>query len=55
MQNAHLKQYKEAIEDFSKAIELNPQDAEAYEYRGDAKDHLKQFTEPKKTTTKQLS
>ena len=40
-----LKQYKEAIADFDKAIELNPEDAEAYYNRGSAKDDLKQHKE----------
>jgi len=31
------KDYKGAIEDFNKAIELNPNDADAYYNRGDAK------------------
>jgi len=37
---SELKQYEEAIEDYSKAIELNPNDAEAYNNRGTAYDEL---------------
>ena len=40
-----LKQYKEAIGDFDKAIELNPKDAYAYYNRGNAKHDLKQYKE----------
>ena len=40
-----LKQYKEAIADYDKAIELNPKDAKAYNNRGVAKRQLKQYKE----------
>ena len=40
-----LKQYKEAIADYDKAIELNPKDADTYYNRGAAKNHLKQHKE----------
>ena len=35
--------YKGAIQDYNKAIELNPSDAEAYNNRGNAKDILKDY------------
>ncbi len=40
-----LKQYREAIQDYDKVIELNPEDAEAYNNRGIAKADLKQYQE----------
>ena len=40
-----LKQHKEAIADYDKAIELNPKDAQAYNNRGVAKKMLKQYKE----------
>ena len=43
--NLKLKQYKEAIADFDKAIELNPEDSAAYNNRGNAKDEFKQHKE----------
>ena len=42
---SYLKQYNEAIKDYNQAIELNPQDAKAYNNRGNAKAHLKQRNE----------
>ena len=33
------------MKDYNQAIELNPQDAKAYYNQGDAKAHLKQYTE----------
>ena len=39
-----LKQYNEAIKDYNQAIELNPQNAEAYSNRGNVKARLKQYT-----------
>ena len=33
LQQANISQYKEAIADFDKAIELDPQDATAYDNR----------------------
>ena len=44
-QKMKLKQYKEAIADYDKAIELNPKDAKAYYNRGNAKHQLKQYKE----------
>ena len=40
---AELKQYENAIEDFNKAIEVNPKFAEAYNNRGPAYAELKQY------------
>jgi S1-C subfamily serine protease/tetratricopeptide (TPR) repeat protein len=40
-----LKQYKEAILDFDKAIELNPRAVYAYGHRGEAQSALKQYKE----------
>ena len=42
---AHLKQYTEAIADYDKAIELEPNLVEAYTNRGNAKTNLKQYSE----------
>ena len=39
------KKYESAIINFSKAIELNPEEVEAYAYRGLAKYHLKKYKE----------
>ena len=36
-----LKQYFEAIKDYDKAIEIDPNDAKAYNNRGNAKYRLK--------------
>ena len=44
-QKMKLKQHKEAIADYDKAIELNPKDARAYYNRGNAKHQLKQHKE----------
>ena len=41
----NLKQYSEAIADYSIAIELNPNYAEAYNNRGLAKYNLKKYSE----------
>jgi tetratricopeptide (TPR) repeat protein len=41
----NLEQYAEAIKDFDKAIELNPNDAAAYNNRGLAKKDLRQYAE----------
>ena len=38
-----LGDYRGAIADYSKAIELNPNDAEAYSSRGVAKHHLEDY------------
>ena len=38
------KKWKEAV-DYNKAIKLNPQDAKAYNNRGNAKARLKQYNE----------
>ena len=40
-----LKQYSEAIADYDKAIELDPNFAAAYTNRGTAKAQLKQYSE----------
>lgn len=41
----NLGLYEEAIKDFNKAIELNPNISEAYNNRGNAKNNLKQYEE----------
>jgi tetratricopeptide (TPR) repeat protein len=38
-----LKDYRGAIQDYSKAIELDPEYAHAYYYRGNAKVNLKDY------------
>ena len=43
MQKYELEQYKLAIDDYSKAIELNPQLMRAYHNRGYAKFKLAQY------------
>ena len=45
------KDYKGAIEDYTKAIVLSPKNAKLYELRGDAKDSLYRFTSPIKNGT----
>ncbi len=40
-----LKDYTGAIIDYSKAIEIEPSNADAYLYRGDAKTELKDYSE----------
>ena len=45
MQSIISKHHKEAIGDFDKAIELNPEDAAAYNNRGNAKADLTQYKE----------
>ncbi len=43
--NVTLEKYEEAIEDYTRAIDLNPQYAEAYNNRGIANRHLVKFEE----------
>ena len=40
---AELNDYKGAIGEFTKAIEINPKDAEAYAYRGNAKTQIQDY------------
>ena len=42
---AEIKQYTEAIADYDKALELDPNFAPAYTNRGNAKADLKEYTE----------
>ena len=49
-----LKQYKKAIKDFNKAIELKPLQANFYNNRGKAKDSLKQRKKAQKDYEKAI-